>query len=137
MHSAGTKWTALALALVLLLSWFPRGVLAQETENKKQIVDLSQLVSGQYILLSSDGTSPGCLEEGWLAGAGLDTLDQEPVSAEHPLVALPPELQSRVVLSPHISGVTTAFYRRGHLNMWQNIAKVAAGQRPDTIVNAL
>jgi len=77
------------------------------------------------------------LEEGWLFGAGLDTLDQEPVSADHPLVALPPELQSRVVLSPHISGVTTAFYRRGHLNMWQNIAKVAAGERPGTVVNGL
>ena len=77
------------------------------------------------------------LEAGSLAGAGLDTLDQEPAPLDHPLIDLPPELRDRVVLSPHIGGLTTAFFRRGHLNMWRDIEKVAAGRRPDNVVNGL
>ena len=77
------------------------------------------------------------LEEGRIAGAGLDTLDQEPAPLDHPLIDLPPQLRERVVLSPHIGGLTTAFYRRGHLHMWQNIQCIAQGQRPDSVVNGL
>lgn len=77
------------------------------------------------------------LEEGRIAGAGLDTLDQEPAPLDHPLIDLPPQLRERVVLSPHIGGLTTAFYRRGHLHMWQNIQCIADGQRPDSVVNGL
>ena len=67
MHTAPTRWLALVLAMTLLLSWLPGGVLASETADS--VTDLAQLVSGQYVLQSSDGSSPGCLEEGWLVVA--------------------------------------------------------------------
>ena len=75
------------------------------------------------------------LEEGRVAGAGLDTLAPEPVPADHPLVDLPPELRDRVVLSPHLGGITEGAFRRSHLHMWRNAERVAAGEKPDNIVN--
>ena len=75
------------------------------------------------------------LEEGRIAGAGLDTLAPEPVPADHPLVDLPPELRDRVVLSPHLGGITEGAFRRSHLHMWRNAERVAAGEKPDNIVN--
>ena len=68
MCSVGRKWVAMALVCVMLLSWLPRVTFAQE-EEPEQITELTELVSGQYLLVSSDGTFPGTLEEGWLVMA--------------------------------------------------------------------
>ena len=77
------------------------------------------------------------LTEGRIAGAGLDTLAPEPVPADHPLVTLPPEIQRRVILAPHLGGITEASFRRAHAHMWRNAQRLAAGERPDSIVNGL
>ena len=77
------------------------------------------------------------LLEGRIAGAGLDTLSPEPVPAGHPLTALPPEVQRKVVLAPHLGGITEASFRRAHAHMWRNVEHLAAGERPDNIVNGL
>lgn len=75
------------------------------------------------------------LEEGRIAGAGLDTLAPEPVPADHPLVTLPEAVRDRVVFSPHLGGITEGAFRRSHLHMWRNAERVAAGEKPDNIVN--
>lgn len=75
------------------------------------------------------------LVEGRIAGAGLDTLAPEPVPADHPLVDLPEAVRDRVVLSPHLGGITEAAFRRSHLHMWRNAERVAAGEKPRNIVN--
>jgi phosphoglycerate dehydrogenase-like enzyme len=46
------------------------------------------------------------LQEGWIAGAGLDVFDEEPLPADHPLRRAP-----RTVLTPHIGYVTQDTYR--------------------------
>jgi len=46
------------------------------------------------------------LEEGWIAGAGLDVFDEEPLPVDHPLRRAP-----RTVLTPHIGYVTHDTYR--------------------------
>ncbi len=77
------------------------------------------------------------LVEGRLAGVGLDTLAPEPVAADHPLVKLPAPICDRVVLSPHLGGITEAAFRRGHLHMWRNAERVVDGHKPDNIVNGM
>ena len=47
------------------------------------------------------------LQEGWIAGAGLDVFDEEPLAPDHPLRSAP-----RTVLTPHIGYVTAENYPR-------------------------
>lgn len=47
------------------------------------------------------------LNEKWIAGAGLDVTEEEPLPAESPLYTMP-----NVILTPHISGVSTEYDKR-------------------------
>ena len=53
------------------------------------------------------------------------------------LVTLPQEIQDRVALAPHLGGITEASFRRAHAHMWRNAERLAAGERPDCVVNGL
>ncbi|MCC8050694.1 MAG: NAD(P)-binding domain-containing protein [Clostridiales bacterium] len=77
------------------------------------------------------------LNEGWIAGAGLDTVAPEPVAADHPLLGLSAEAESRLLFSPHIGGVTTGVFRKGHRNIWTAFERVSRGERPANVVNGL
>jgi lactate dehydrogenase-like 2-hydroxyacid dehydrogenase len=74
---------------------------------------------------------------GSIAGAGLDVLSPEPVRADHPLLTMPEPFCDRLVLSPHLGGITAGSFRRGHLHMWRNAERVVDGHRPDEVVNGL
>ena len=49
-----------------------------------------------------EGAIPEALDQGWLSGAALDVFEVEPLPIESPLWTDP-----RVIVSPHISGLTT------------------------------
>ncbi len=70
------------------------------------------------------------LESGKLAGVGLDVLSPEPVELDNPLLNLSPKASRRVVLSPHIGGITEGMFRRAHRCVWENIARVVSGETP-------
>ena len=114
------------------------------TDQTRNMVDeafLSRMKPTAYLVntgrgeLVDDLALRRALVEGRIAGAGLDTLAPEPVPANHPLVDLPPQIRDRVVLSPHLGGITEASFRRSHLHMWRNAERVAVGERPDNVVN--
>ena len=73
--------------------------------------------------------------DGRIAGAGLDVLYPEPVSADHILLNLPKEASRRIVFSPHIGGATDGMFRRAHLGVWENIVRVISGEKPINIVS--
>ena len=75
------------------------------------------------------------LERGTIAAAGLDTLSPEPVPADHPLATLSEAAALRVVLSPHIGGVTEGMFRRAWRTIWENIDRLAQGETPINIVS--
>lgn len=75
------------------------------------------------------------LEEGRIAGAGLDTLSPEPVRPDNPLLHLSPQASARVIFSPHVAGTTRSVFYNIHRFVWENIQKCARGERPDNIVN--
>lgn len=70
------------------------------------------------------------LREGWIAGAGLDVFEEEPLPPDHPLHAL-----DQVILTPH-----AAFYSEGALLELKHKAATAVldvlqGRRPASVVN--
>ncbi|MBO4352821.1 MAG: 2-hydroxyacid dehydrogenase [Eggerthellaceae bacterium] len=75
------------------------------------------------------------LEDGAIGGAGLDTLSPEPVQPDHPLALLSGKAADRLVLSPHIGGVTEGMFRRAWRTIWSNVACVAAGDQPVNVVS--
>lgn len=77
------------------------------------------------------------LKEGLIAGAGLDTLSPEPVQPDNVLLDLPADVQDKITFSPHIGGVTEQAFIKMHRFVWQNIRRIAEGQRPENIVNGL
>lgn len=77
------------------------------------------------------------LIQGLIAGAGLDTVSPEPVTADNPLVTLPTSCRDRVVFSPHLGGITTGSFRRMHRTMWENASRIERGEKPVNIVNGL
>jgi D-3-phosphoglycerate dehydrogenase len=70
------------------------------------------------------------LAEGWIAGAGLDVMENEPVEAERPL------LQSgKLIVTPHTAWYTEqAMVRMRHLAC-QEVGRVLMGERPLNLVN--
>ncbi|MEM0500998.1 MAG: glyoxylate reductase [Ignisphaera sp.] len=70
------------------------------------------------------------LREGWIAGAGLDVFEQEPLPLNHPLTAF-----KNVVLVPHIGSAT---YESRHAMaelVAENLIAFYEGREPPTLVN--
>jgi phosphoglycerate dehydrogenase-like enzyme len=63
------------------------------------------------------------LQEGWIAGAGLDVVGMEPLPATSPLFTLP-----NVILTPHISGVSARYEQRLTDLFAENLRRYRAGQ---------
>ena len=75
------------------------------------------------------------LQNNVIAGAGLDTIDGEPVQADNPLANAPKDVDHKLLLSCHIGGITGASFRRGYDMVWTDFEKVSRGEKPDHCVN--
>jgi phosphoglycerate dehydrogenase-like enzyme len=75
------------------------------------------------------------LTEGEIAGAGLDTVAPEPVTADNPLLNLPEDAAGKILFSPHLGGITTSTFKRGFANVWKAFEDVSNGKKPANIVN--
>jgi phosphoglycerate dehydrogenase-like enzyme len=62
------------------------------------------------------------LTEGWIGGAALDVFDKEPLTAGHPLLAVP-----NTVLSPHLGYVTRESYRQFYGGAFEDVKAWLAG----------
>ncbi len=69
------------------------------------------------------------LTEGWIAGAGLDVTDPEPLPADHPLLTLP-----NCLVVPHIGSASVATRTRMAALAAENIRAVLEGRPPPTPV---
>jgi phosphoglycerate dehydrogenase-like enzyme len=70
------------------------------------------------------------LSSGHLGGAAVDVYSTEPPTADNPLLTLSGEAASRLLLTPHIAGVTrqtSAFLFR---SAWQNVERVLVQNQP-------
>jgi phosphoglycerate dehydrogenase-like enzyme len=64
------------------------------------------------------------LREGWIAGAGLDVTEEEPLPSESPLYSLP-----NVILTPHISGNSAHYDTRLAALFADNLKRYGVGQQ--------
>ena len=63
------------------------------------------------------------LKEGWIAGAGLDVFEQEPLPPESELWEM-----ENVIMSPHISGGTENYNQRAAAIFCENLRRYLAGE---------
>jgi phosphoglycerate dehydrogenase-like enzyme len=64
------------------------------------------------------------LREGWIAGAGLDVTEEEPLPSDSPLYSMP-----NVILTPHISGNSVHYDTRLAALFADNLKRYRAGQQ--------
>jgi phosphoglycerate dehydrogenase-like enzyme len=77
------------------------------------------------------------LEAGHLGGAALDTVYPEPLPPDDPLLQLSPSARDRVLLTPHIAGMTRGAMHRMLSGAIENILRAASGETPEHIVNGV
>ena len=70
------------------------------------------------------------LREEWIAGAGLDVLEQEPPAGDSPLLTM-----DNVILSSHVGHYSDASMARRPRRYGSEVARVLTGRMPLNLVN--
>jgi phosphoglycerate dehydrogenase-like enzyme len=70
------------------------------------------------------------LREGWIAGAGLDVTEVEPLPLDSELLRLP-----NVFLTPHYSGLRSNYWEHAVALFKPSLAKFLRGEPPDNLVD--
>ena len=70
-----------------------------------------------------EGVLIRALQEGWIAGAGLDVFEEEPLSSDSPLYDL-----ENVILSPHVAGFTLCYDERASDLFAENLRRYLEGE---------
>ena len=100
----------------------PRGALLINT-SRGEVVDQNALAEA--------------MERGHLGGAALDTVYPEPLPPDDPLLRISPSARDRLLLTPHIAGMTRGAMHRMLSGAIQNILRAASGEPPEHIVNGV
>lgn len=91
--------------------------------------------TAHYICFSRGGIADDAallcaLQEGWIAGAGLDAHGEEPLPSDSPFWSLP-----NVILTPH-NGATTPFTRQRGIDIFvENLRRYQAGQPMRNVID--
>jgi len=103
--------------------------------------EMGLMQPGSFLINTSRGGIVGqwalaeALENGHLGGAALDTLDPEPPPPEHPLLGLSDAAKDKLLLTPHIAGVTAEGLKTMLEQAIDNMKRVAYGGKPENVVN--
>jgi D-3-phosphoglycerate dehydrogenase len=105
-----------------------RGAVA--TEQLEALGETGVLINTARGGIIDEPALVAALDSGTIGGAGLDTFDDEPLSKDHPLCD-----HERVLLTPHIGGVTVEALTRMSEGAAENVRTVYEGGIPESTVN--
>jgi phosphoglycerate dehydrogenase-like enzyme len=71
-----------------------------------------------------------CLAAGRIQGAAVDVYSAEPPAADNPLLALSSEAAHRLLLTPHIAGITRQASALLFRSAWENVERVLVRNEP-------
>ena len=109
--------------------------LSERTRGLVGAEDLARMKPTAYFVnisrgpIVDEGALINVLERGAIAGAGLDTVDVEPLPADHPFLTLP-----NTLITPHVGYVTEESYRAFYGGVVENIRAFASGE-PVRVIN--
>jgi len=107
-----------------------------ETRGLIGEAELRAMKSSAYLINTSRGALldenalARALANGWIAGAALDVLSQEPPPPDHPLIGL-----DRVIVTPHAAFYSEVAIAELETKAARNVADVLSGRVPATVVN--
>lgn len=70
------------------------------------------------------------LQDGWIAGAGLDVFEPERLPADHPLLHVP-----NLLTTPHVAFYSEESVVELEVKAAQNVADILSGRRPGPVIN--
>jgi phosphoglycerate dehydrogenase-like enzyme len=104
--------------------------LTPDTEHLVGEAELRAMKSDAYLVniarggIVDEAALVQALREGWIAGAGLDVFEEEPLPADSPLWGL-----ENALISPHVAGFTPRYDERAATLFAENLARYLAGER--------
>lgn len=110
-------------------------------DDTREIVNsnfLSKMKKSAYLINTSRGDLVdneallNALLSGEIAGAGLDVISPEPVEKDN--ILLDERIAGRLVLTPHIAGITSLTVKKLYKNGYDNIMRFENGEKPINIV---
>lgn len=110
--------------------------LTKETEHMIGENELRKMKKTSYLINTSRGKVVDekalykALKEQWIAGAGLDVVEEEPISPTNPLLEL-----DNVTITPHIAGLTQEVPLKSALIIADEIMRYFRGERLSRLVN--
>lgn len=103
--------------------------LTHETEHLIGEAELKAMKPSAYLVNIARGaivdekTLVRAVREGWIAGAGLDVFEREPLPDDSPLWAM-----DNVLISPHVAGFTPRYDERATAIFVENLGRYLAGE---------
>jgi phosphoglycerate dehydrogenase-like enzyme len=110
--------------------------LLAETQNLIGARELARMKAGAVLIQASRGgvvdeaALAASLASGRLAGAAVDVYSSEPPTADNPLLSLTGEAARRLLLTPHIAGVTRQASATLFRSSWDNVVRVLVRGEP-------
>ncbi len=97
---------------------------------------LARMKSSAYLINTSRGpvvdeqALVDALQDGEIAGAGIDVYEQEPLSLDNPLLHM-----TNVICTPHVAGSSEIGWATIRRRAGEEAARVLRGERPNVVVN--
>ena len=116
--------------------------LNDETMNLIGINELKAMKPGSLLINASRGgvvdedSLVKVLNEEHLGGAAIDVYSQEPLTTQNPFLQLSEKAAKRVILTPHVAGISRQAWTKLFKESWKNIERVLLNDEfPKFVVN--